>query len=137
MQMLRDNPALIEPAVEELLRYDNPVQIVWRMPMENVELDGRHIARGQIVNLLIGAANRDPAQFPDPDRLDLVGRENRHLGFGLGIHFCMGSPLARLEGQLAIGALLRRLPGLRQESEQLTWHENPTFRGLHSLPVTW
>jgi pimeloyl-[acyl-carrier protein] synthase len=137
LQLLRDNPALIGTAVEELLRYDNPVQIVWRMPLEDVELDGRHIARGQIVNLLIGAANRDPAQFPDPDRLDLTGRENRHLGFGRGIHFCMGSPLARLEGQLAIGALLRRLPGLRLESEQLTWHENPTFRGLHSLPVTW
>ena len=137
MQLLRDNPALIDTAVEELLRYDNPVQIVWRMPMEDIELDGKRIERGQIVNLLVGAANRDPAQFPDPDRLDIAGRENRHIGFGLGIHFCLGSPLARLEGQLAINSLLRRMPALRLEDEPLAWHENPTFRGLHALPVAW
>jgi cytochrome P450 len=137
LQMLRDNPALIDTAVEEFLRYDNPAQILFRVSLEDIELDGRHIARGQLVNLLIGAANRDPAQFSEPDRLDITGRENRHMGFGLGIHFCLGSPLARLEGQLAIGALLRRLPGLRLASEQLAWQENPTFRGLQALPVAW
>ena len=137
MQLLRDNPALIDTAVEELLRYDNPVQIMWRMAMEDIELDGKRIGRGQIVNVLIGAANRDPAQFPEPDRLDISGRENRHIGFGLGIHFCLGSPLARLEGQLAINTLLRRMPALRLEDEPLTWQENPTFRGLHALPVAW
>lgn len=138
MQKLKDNPALISTASEELLRYDNLVQIVWRMATEEIELDGRQIGPGQLVNLMIGAANRDPAQFPEPDRLDLTRFENRHIGFGLGIHFCLGAALARLEGQLAINALLRRLPNLRFETETLEWQaENPIFRGLKSLSVVF
>jgi cytochrome P450 len=88
-----------------------------------------------MVNLVIGAANRDPAQFPEPDRLDLRRFENRHLGFGFGIHFCIGAGLARLDGEIAINTLLRRLPKLQLETETLEWLEHPTFRGVKSLPV--
>jgi len=137
MQKLKGDPSLIAAAVEELLRYDNPVQIVWRLATEDLEIGGKRIDQGQIVNVVVGAANRDPAQFPDPDRLDLSRGEFRHAGFGLGIHFCIGAPLARAEGQIALNTLLRRMPGLRLESEALEWQESPTFRGLQSLPVVF
>jgi cytochrome P450 len=84
----------------------------------------------------IGAANRDPAQIVDPDRLDIGRRDNRHVSFGFGIHFCLGAPLARLEGQVAIGALIRRAPRLQQASKALEWRESSTLRGLKALPVT-
>lgn len=137
MQKLKDDPSLITSAVEELLRYDNPVQIVWRVAVENLEIGGKQIRQGQVVNLLIGAANRDPAQFPDPDRLDFSRPENRHAGFGFGIHFCLGAPLARLEGEIALNTVLRRLPHLRLETEALEWQESPTFRGVKALPVAF
>jgi cytochrome P450 len=86
---------------------------------------------------MLGAANRDPAQFPDPDRLDFDRRENRHVAFGYGIHFCVGAPLTRLEGQIAINTILRRLPGLRLVNERPIWLENMAFRGLKSLPVVF
>ncbi len=135
MKKLRDEPALINAAVEEILRYDNPVQIVYRSAAEEVELGGKRIGKGQLVNLVVGAANRDPAQFDEPDRFDLSRPEGRHVGLGLGIHFCLGAPLARLEGQIALTTLLRRFPRLRLETEALEWQESPTFRGLKSLPV--
>jgi cytochrome P450 len=137
MKKLRDNPSLINTAVEELLRYDNPVQILWRYASEEIEIAGKQIGQGQMVNLIIAAANRDPAQFPDPDRLDLSRPESRHAGFGFGIHFCLGSALARLEGQIAINTLLQRIPTLKLETEALEWQENPIFRGLKSLPVVF
>jgi cytochrome P450 len=137
LQELRENPSLMPAAVEELLRYDNPVQIVWRYAAEDVEIDGRLIREGQFLNLVIGAANRDPAEFADPDRLDFSRDESRHLGFGLGPHFCIGAALARLEGQIALETVLRRLPRLRLESEDLEWQESPTFRGVKSLPVAF
>jgi hypothetical protein len=137
LQKLLAQPERITTAVEELLRYDNPVQIVWRMPIEDMEVGDQCIRKGQIINVIVGAANRDPAQFPNPDRLDVARPESRHLGFGLGIHFCIGAPLARLEGELALKALLQRLPKLRLETDALEWQENPTFRGLKSLPVSF
>lgn len=137
MQKLRDDPSLIETAIEELLRYDNPVQIVWRLATEDMEIGGKRISQGKVVNLIIGAANRDPAQFPEPDQLNLSRSENRHAGFGFGIHFCLGAALARLEGQLAINTVLRRMPTLRLETEALEWQESPTFRGVKSLPVVF
>jgi hypothetical protein len=121
--------------VEELLRYDSPVQRNWRVVKEELQLGGQQMRRGQLVFAMLGAANRDPAQFPDPDRLDFHRRENRHVAFGYGIHFCVGAPLARLEGQIAINTILHRLPRLQLTNETATWLENMAFRGLKSLPV--
>ena len=116
-------------------RYDSPVQIAWRRATAELELGGQRIAAGQVVLLHLAAANRDPAQFPEPDRFDIRRREIRHVAFGYGRHFCLGAPLARVEGQIAIATLLRRLPGLVLADEPLAWHANVAFRGLKALPV--
>lgn len=137
MQRLKNDPSLITNAIDEFLRYDNPVQIVWRVAAEDLELGGKQIKQGQVVNLILGAANRDPAQFSEPDRLDLSRSENRHTGFGAGIHYCFGASLARIQGEIAINTLLRRMPALRLETEMLEWQANPTFRGVKSLPVVF
>jgi cytochrome P450 len=137
MQKLRDERSLIANAVEEMLRYDNPVQVTYRVAVEDVEIGGRQIRRGQIVNLLLGAANHDPAQFSDPDHFDITRQETHHIGFGAGIHYCLGAPLARLEGQIVFATLLRRFPNLRLATDTLEWQAHPTFRGLVSLPVVF
>jgi cytochrome P450 len=132
---LRENPGLITSAVEELLRYDSPVQRTGRIPTADVEIDGRTIPKGSMVVAAIGGANRDPAHFPEPDRLDLGRPDNRHLAFGFGIHFCLGAALARVEGQVAIGTLLDRLPGLALATDTPEWRESSVLRGLKALPV--
>jgi hypothetical protein len=137
LHRLRAEPRLVGSAVEELLRYESPVQGTRRLAKEAVTVDGRRIERGQFVLLLLGAANRDPEQFPDPDRLDVTRSEVRHLAFGHGPHFCLGAPLARLEGQIALGTLLQRTPGLRLETETVAWREQFALRGLKSLPVSF
>jgi cytochrome P450 len=137
LQALADDPALIQTGVEELLRFDGPVQRTGRMTMADVEIDGRQIPKGSIVAAVIGAANRDPAHFPDPDRLDVARQENRHIAFGFGIHFCLGAPLARIEGQVAIGTLLRRMPALKLVSDTPEWRESSVLRGLKTLPVAF
>ena len=137
LQALADDPALIQTGVEELLRFDGPVQRTGRMTMADVEIGGRQIPKGSIVAAVIGAANRDPAHFPDPDRLDVARRENRHIAFGFGIHFCLGAPLARIEGQVAIGTLLRRMPALKLVSDTPEWRESSVLRGLKTLPVAF
>jgi len=137
LQLLHDQPALIGPAIEELLRFDNPVQIVWRYATEDMVVGGKQIRQGQIVNVMVGAADRHPEQFANPDTLDLTRAIQRHLGFGMGTHFCLGAPLARLEGETALTTLLNRMPNLRLETDALEWQENPTFRGLKALPVTF
>ena len=137
LRALRADPGLIGSAVEELLRYDGPVQRTGRMPNTDVALGGRTIPKGALVLGLIGAANRDPAHFPDPDRLDVTRGDNRHLAFGWGIHFCLGAPLARLEAQIAILALVRRLPRLALATARLEWRRASTLRGLTALPVTF
>jgi pimeloyl-[acyl-carrier protein] synthase len=137
LRALADDPALIQTGVEELLRYDGPVQRTGRMTMADVEIGGRPIPKGSVVAAVIGAANRDPAHFPDPDRLDVARRENRHIAFGFGIHFCLGAPLARIEGQVAIGTLLRRMPALKLVSDTPEWRESSVLRGLKTLPVTF
>ena len=109
---LVDDPTLIRTAVDEFLRYDSVVQATARIALEECEIGGKKISEGEPLILVIGAANRDPAQFPEPDRLDLGRRENRHLAFGFGTHFCLGSRLARLETSVAVGTLLRRFPRL-------------------------
>jgi cytochrome P450 len=132
---LRADPGERLPcAIEELLRFDTPLQMFERWVLEDVELHGTTIPRGAELGLLFGSANRDPAVFDQPDRLDLTRRPNDHITFGAGIHFCLGAPLARLELQTSFATLLRRLPGL-EPVEDPPWKPNYIIRGLESLRV--
>jgi len=135
-QRLQQDSGLIETAVEELLRFDGPVQLTGRVVVEATRVADVQMEAGQFVMLLLGAANRDPEQFPDPDRLDLGRRPNQHLGFGRGIHFCLGAPLARLEGQVVLGAMVSRFPGLRLDGDPVQ-RDTVTLRGLEALPVAF
>jgi cytochrome P450 len=131
-----DDPALLPGVVEELLRYDAPAQRAWRLVTEPVELGGQRLERGQSVYAMLGAANRDPEQFANPDVVDVRRRAGHHLAFGYGIHFCLGAPLARLEAALALEALRRRWPRLQlQAGFEPAWQANMAFRGMFSLPV--
>ena len=132
LQRLRDDPALLNGAIDELLRFDSPVQLDNRIAREPVELRGKRIAPGQRVLCLLGAANRDPEAFPGGDRLDVGRSAGHHLAFGRGIHYCLGSPLARLEGRVAFEALLPRLGSLRL-AEEPRYRDQVTLRGLESL----
>lgn len=134
LQKLRDEPALLPTAVEEFLRYDSPVQFTYRQAATDFELQGRPIRRGQVVHLLLAAANRDPAHFPGADALDVARSPNKHVAFGYGHHFCLGAALARLEAQVAFAVLLRRYPRLRLAGTPVR-QENFVLRGLKSLPV--
>lgn len=134
---LRDDPNLIDSAVEEFLRYDSPVQWTSRVAAETVELGGCRITQGDFVLASLGAANRDPNRFEHPDRLDIQRADNRHIAFGGGIHFCLGAALARLEVQIAISAMISKLANIRLAEKRLKWHSGVIFRGLHSLPVTF
>ncbi len=133
---LHEEPERVPHAVEELLRLDSPVQITGRIPLEPIDFHGHRFEPGQMIVLLLGAANRDPAAFRDPDRLD-VARENvRHLSFGHGVHFCLGAQLARLEAEVAFAGLARRFPGLRlAPNTRLQWNRTILLRGLQALPV--
>jgi cytochrome P450 len=124
---------LIRGAVDELLRYDSPVQWMSRVTGETLTLGGQEIERGQILLASVGAANRDPAVFADPDRLDIRRQDNRHLSFGAGSHFCLGAALARMEAEAAIGTLVTRYPTLQLARKRLRWRKGLTFRGLHEL----
>lgn len=137
LELLRDDPALAPSAVEELLRYDSPVQATSRFVTEEVSLDGHTMKPFQQVALLLGAANRDPDQFTDPDRLDITRDEGSPLSFSHGIHFCLGAPLARIEAQIAIPAMLKRFPGLKLATERVEWGDGIILRGLKALPVTF
>jgi pimeloyl-[acyl-carrier protein] synthase len=137
LQRLKDDLTLIPSAVEELLRYESPSQHTARIAPQDTELGGKQIRKGQAVIAVMAAGNRDPERFPDPDRLDLGRADNRHLAFGWASHFCFGAPLARIEGQIAFEAMLRRLPNLRLETGPLTWRENLGLRGLKALPVAF
>lgn len=137
LQKLRAEPGLVYSAVEEMMRYDNPVQIAYRSAGEDVEIGGKQIRKGELVNSVLAAGNRDPERFSEPDRFDITRDEGRHLGFGLGIHFCLGAPLVRLEAQTAFTAILRRFPELSLAAENLEWQEHPIFRGVKSLPVVF
>jgi cytochrome P450 len=136
VRRLRDDPSLIPAGVEEMLRYDSPVQFTSRILKADVELGGKVLRAGQTVLLLLGAANRDPEQFPDPDRFDVGRAENKHVAFGLGSHFCLGAPLARLEGRIVFEALLGRAPGMRLDGPPPRYRQNFNLRGLESLQVT-
>lgn len=135
MQRLRAQPSLLAHAIEEMLRYDNPVQITYRAALEDADIRGKRIRKGDLVNSIVGSANRDPRRFSNPDQFDITRNEGRHLGFGLGIHFCIGAPLVRLEAEIVFDTILRRFPVIRLATETLEWQEHPIFRGLKSLPV--
>jgi pimeloyl-[acyl-carrier protein] synthase len=137
LDRLRENPALIPSGVEELLRFESPSQHTARLAPKDTELKGVMIRKRQAVIAVMAAANRDPARFQEPDRLDVTRADNRHLAFGWASHFCFGAPLARLEGQLAFEAILRRLPHLSLEPGRLAWRENLGLRGLTALAVTF
>ncbi len=134
---LHDDPSLIHSAVEELLRYDGPVQRMTRIANEDVTIGDTTIRKSEMVMTFIGAADRDPAHFPEPDRLDIARPDNRHIAFGWGIHFCLGAPLARVEGQIAINTLVRRLPSLALATDKPEFRESVTLRGLKRLPVSY
>jgi cytochrome P450 len=135
LERLRGDPSLDRHAVEELLRFDSPVQLTQRITLDEYQVGDVRIPKGQNLVPLLGAANRDPAEFSDPDRLDL-DRENanRHVAFGGGHHFCLGAALARLEGAVAIGTLVRRFPGIELAGEPVR-RTTFTLRGLEHLPV--
>lgn len=135
LRTLRENPSIVGSAVEELLRYDSPVQLTARIASEDLEIGDKRVSAGDMVVLLLGASNRDPAQFLNPNILDLYRRDNRHLSFGQGIHYCLGAPLARIEGQIAFNTVLRRCPGLELTGEPLEWRQAVSLRGLLALPV--
>jgi cytochrome P450 len=138
MAELRADPALIPAAIEEVLRYRSPVQMMYRRAATDVTLDGNPIRAGQMIMAQIGSANRDAAQFPDPDRFDIRRTPNRHIAFGHGIHFCIGAPLARLESKIALTLLLERLPDLRRvRSIPLHGTGSPIVYGVKHLPVTF
>jgi cytochrome P450 len=128
-------PEQLEAAVEEVLRYESPIQRLSRVITEDFELHGQPLRKGQKAFLMIGAANRDERQFPSAERLDLRRQENRHIAFGFGLHYCLGAALGRLEGQITLRTLLRRFPKMKllEEPERL---ENVAFRGFKSLSVS-
>ena len=138
LQKLKDDPSLIKPTVEELLRYDGPVETsTERFAREDVRIGETVIPRGEMVLVVLAAADHDPERFADPDELDITRVDNRHLAFGKGIHHCLGAPLARMEGQIAISTLLARMPDLRLKGspESLSWRPGLTLRGLRGLPL--
>jgi cytochrome P450 len=133
--LLRDAPALLPQAVDELLRYDSSVQMTFRYALEEVELGGKQLRTGDHVAIVFGSALRDPTFFNNPDTLDVTRPTSKTVTFGLGPHYCLGAALARTEGEVAIGTLLRRFPTLRLASTKLTWQETAAVRGLTALPV--
>jgi cytochrome P450 len=137
LEKLWADRGLIKSAVEEILRYDPPVQFDGRVAMAAVEVGGVTIEQGEQPILILAAANRDPQQFEAPDRFDVTRADNRHLSFGHGLHFCLGAPLARVEGQLALGTLVARLPLMELAIDEPVYKENLILRGLASLPVTF
>jgi cytochrome P450 len=134
-ELLCRRPELVGSAVEELLRYDAPVQYTPRLPVVDVEIAGVDIPAGQTLLMLIASANRDPAAFPEPDRLDITRADNRHLSLLVGIRFCLGASLARLEGRVAFEELARRHPDMELTGGEREWNGNPMLRGVRRLPV--
>jgi cytochrome P450 len=140
LALLKARPELMVNAIEEFLRYDSSVQMTGRVTLEDIEdLGGKKIPKGETVLCLLGSANRDPAVYPDrPDRLDITRPNVKPLSFGGGIHFCLGAQLARIEAEIAIATLLRRLPDLRiDDVENPEWRSTFVLRGLKRLPASW
>lgn len=140
LQEIRSNPALIPPAIEELLRYDSPVErTLTRFVAEDIGFNGQQFKRGDLVIAILGSANRDEEQFSSPSTLDIHRKQNPHIAFGKGVHYCLGAPLARLEGEIALRVLFERFPDLTLDIplEELAWRDVPLFHSLVCLPVKW
>jgi cytochrome P450 len=135
LRKLREDPALIKNAVEEMLRYDSPVTQSGRTPLEPYEIGGVSVEPGQSVTPVLAAANHDPEAHPEPHRFDISRKDVDHHSFGGGVHYCLGAPLARAEAQIAVGTLVRRFPAIRQGESSIEWRRVPGFRGLAKLPV--
>lgn len=136
LQRLRDEPGLMETAVEELLRYDGPANVNGRVAHEDIEIGGKRIPKGNLVFCMLGAANRDPATFANPDTLDIGRPHNPHVTFGGGVHYCLGAPLARLEAQIAFKQLLRQWPSIEIAESGVQWRDLINLRGLKTLPIS-
>jgi len=137
LELLKSDSSILPSAIEELLRYESPSQHTARLAAEDMTLGGKKIQKRQAVIAVFAAANRDPERFPDPDKLDLRRTDNRHVAFAWGAHYCFGAPLARMEGQIAFETMLRRLPNIQLEPQELVWRENLGLRGLKSLFITF
>jgi pimeloyl-[acyl-carrier protein] synthase len=137
LERLRIDRSLIPSAAEEILRFESPVQMIPRHAVVDGEFVGRRVKAGDALLLFLGAANRDPARFPDPDRFDIARADNHHVAFGYGAHFCLGAALAREELRIALDHLLDRLPGLELTVDEVTWQPTIDFRGPRALPVRW
>lgn len=135
LERLRQDPGLVEDAVEEFLRFDGPSGAITRVAREDMEIGGHKVRKGQRIFAMANAANRDPRQFDGPEGLDVGRKNNRHLAFGHGVHFCIGAPLARLEGQIAFAALTKRLRRIEPDFARLEWLDSIVFRGVHALPL--
>jgi cytochrome P450 len=135
--LLRHDPQLVPNAIEEILRFESPVQAVARVVAEPIEFGGIEFRKGELIVALIGAANRDPAVFPDPDRFDVTRERLKPLSFGGGIHFCIGAQLARIEAEVVFSTMLRRMPNVKPLDAVPKWRESFTLRGLTTLPVAW
>ena len=132
---LQEDLSLLPSAVDECLRYESPIQLTDRAVVEDCALAGQPLKRNQMVAVVLAAANRDPGHFPDPDRFDVGRSENHHLAFGQGHHFCLGAQLAKLEAEVALGALLRRFPDFSGEPEPPAWRRSMIIRGPESVPL--
>ncbi|KYC36942.1 cytochrome [Scytonema hofmannii PCC 7110] len=137
MEQIKREPTMIQSAVEELIRYDSAVQMLTRIATDNLEIGNQTIKAGEKIVLCLGAANRDPAQFPEPDQLNIHRNPNHHVAFADSIHYCLGAALARVETQLAINTLMQQFPDLKLASNQLEWRHSIVLRGLKALPVTF
>ena len=136
LRRLRDDPGLIQSGIEELLRFDGPVHLTGRIATEDLDVAGVTVEKGQAVLSLLAAANRDPAEFPDPDHLDIAREPNHHLTFSYGMHYCLGAALARVEGRVAIGSLVRRFPSIELVTQELRYRDHFVLRGLEELRVS-
>ena len=136
LERFRSDPEVTRSGVEEMLRYVSPVQLTGRSFIEPCEFGGVEFAAGDFAMLLLASANRDPEQFEDPERFDITRSPNNHLGFGFGIHHCLGAPLARMEAQVALSSLVRRAPSMAVTVEEVAYKTNVVLRGMESLPVS-
>lgn len=135
LDLLRNNPDLIQPAVEEFLRYDPPLQRTWRRIAEDTTYAGQPLKQNQLLTVWLGAANYDSARFANPTQLEITRKNNQHMGLGYGVHYCLGGPLARLEGAIAINLIVQRLQNLRLATDEVVWKVQGLFRGLEALPL--
>jgi pimeloyl-[acyl-carrier protein] synthase len=131
------DPSLIDNAVEESLRFESPLQIVFRTTKQETHIGGKTIPASQMIFISLVAANRDPAQFPEPDRFDITRKENRHIAFGYNIHYCAGAPLGRVEAQVAIATVLKRFPNIRISTDKIEREPSLILRGMRALPVVF